>query len=106
IQAEDGIRDFHVTGVQACALPIWAELGLDRPLPVQYGRWLVNFASGDWGESFSTRSDIRPVVMERLRNSLRLAFLTLLMAVPLESGSASCRSSYMTSSKHDYHYTR
>src|SRR5690606_40537400 len=25
-QAEDGIRDFHVTGVQTCALPIWAEL--------------------------------------------------------------------------------
>src|SRR5690606_3455775 len=24
-QAEDGIRDFHVTGVQTCALPIWLE---------------------------------------------------------------------------------
>src|SRR5690606_40255677 len=24
-QAEDGIRDFHVTGVQTCALPILAE---------------------------------------------------------------------------------
>src|SRR5690606_18438893 len=24
-QAEDGIRDFHVTGVQTCALPIWCE---------------------------------------------------------------------------------
>src|SRR5690606_39698145 len=28
-QAEDGIRDFHVTGVQTCALPIF------DPLPVQ-----------------------------------------------------------------------
>src|SRR5690606_41058894 len=31
-QAEDGIRDFHVTGVQTCALPIsaglWVVLGL------------------------------------------------------------------------------
>src|SRR5690606_41123140 len=25
-QAEDGIRDFHVTGVQTCALPIFAEI--------------------------------------------------------------------------------
>src|SRR5690606_40283361 len=25
-QAEDGIRDFHVTGVQTCALPIWRGL--------------------------------------------------------------------------------
>src|SRR5690606_39702462 len=24
-QAEDGIRDFHVTGVQTCALPIFGE---------------------------------------------------------------------------------
>src|SRR5690606_40563356 len=29
-QAEDGIRDFHVTGVQTCALPILLQL---RPLP-------------------------------------------------------------------------
>src|SRR5436309_13649459 len=29
-QAEDGIRDFHVTGVQTCALPIWASLPLIR----------------------------------------------------------------------------
>src|SRR5690606_39439863 len=27
-QAEDGIRDFHVTGVQTCALPIYQELEL------------------------------------------------------------------------------
>src|SRR5690606_40122797 len=26
-QAEDGIRDFHVTGVQTCALPICTRLG-------------------------------------------------------------------------------
>src|SRR5690606_40501701 len=31
--AEDGIRDFHVTGVQTCALPIWPP-GLRRVLPV------------------------------------------------------------------------
>src|SRR5690606_22494704 len=28
-QAEDGIRDFHVTGVQTCALPIYRVAGLD-----------------------------------------------------------------------------
>src|SRR5690606_40759711 len=27
-QAEDGIRDFHVTGVQTCALPIYNEKDL------------------------------------------------------------------------------
>src|SRR5699024_11383489 len=33
-QAEDGIRDRNVTGVQTCALPIWAAafLSLNKPL--------------------------------------------------------------------------
>src|SRR5690606_9858274 len=33
-QAEDGIRDFHVTGVQTCALPICTDSGVNR---VRYG---------------------------------------------------------------------
>src|SRR5690606_39976682 len=30
-QAEDGIRVFHVTGVQTCALPIWLSRYRSRP---------------------------------------------------------------------------
>jgi peptide/nickel transport system permease protein len=59
------------------------ELGLNEPVPVQYFRWLINFIQGDWGESFSTQSEIRPLVMQRLRNSLRLAAVALVFAVPL-----------------------
>src|SRR2546426_5342047 len=29
-QAEDGIRDYKVTGVQTCALPIWVQLHQPR----------------------------------------------------------------------------
>src|SRR5690606_39879712 len=29
-QAEDGIRDFHVTGVQTCALPIYTIFSIKR----------------------------------------------------------------------------
>src|SRR5690606_40702310 len=32
-QAEDGIRDFHVTGVQTCALPIYLDRGFSRKEP-------------------------------------------------------------------------
>ncbi len=60
-----------------------AEWGLMDPVPVQYGRWLAGFVSGDWGTSYSTRTEIRPLVLGRLGNSLRLAGLTLLVAVPL-----------------------
>ncbi len=59
------------------------ERGLNEPIPLQYLNWLVNFMTGDWGESFSTQTEIRPLVLERLRNSLRLALVAMLIAVPL-----------------------
>src|SRR5215475_14030703 len=50
-QAEDGIRDFHVTGVQTCALPIFAD-GLIARLGAQllrddtlFNAALVSFGS-------------------------------------------------------------
>jgi peptide/nickel transport system permease protein len=59
------------------------ELGLDQPLPLQYLTWLGNFLTGDWGHSYSTNQPIRPLVLERLGNSLMLGGLTLLIALPL-----------------------
>jgi peptide/nickel transport system permease protein len=59
------------------------ELGLNEPLPLQYFRWLGNFTMGDWGTSFSTRSEIYPFVLGRLRNSMMLTIVTMLIAVPL-----------------------
>ena len=59
------------------------ELGLNDPAPIQYIRWLGRFVTGDWGRSFSTKGEIRPLVLERLRNSLRLALVTALFAIPL-----------------------
>ena len=62
------------------------ELGLNDPAPVQYARWLGHFVSGTWGKSYSTNADVRLVILQRLRNSLMLAGLTLLIAVPLAIG--------------------
>lgn len=59
------------------------ELGLDRPLIVQYGSWLGNLVQGDWGTSISTQSDAFAITMERLRNSVMLAVVAFLMYVPL-----------------------
>jgi peptide/nickel transport system permease protein len=59
------------------------DLGLDQPLPVQYFTWLGNFMTGDWGISFSTKMPIYPIVMDRLRNSLMLTFVALVISVPL-----------------------
>ena len=59
------------------------ELGLDQPLPVQYLNWLSDFLTGNWGISYSTNLPIYPMVMDRLRNSLILALVTLIISVPL-----------------------
>src|SRR5207253_1009593 len=39
-QAEDGIRDGHVTGVQTCALPIFMAEQMSKESP-NYHRWLT-----------------------------------------------------------------
>lgn len=58
-------------------------MGLNRPLPERYARWLVRFVQGDWGESHRLGADIRPLVMRRLQNSLILAVMALLMISPI-----------------------
>jgi peptide/nickel transport system permease protein len=59
------------------------ELGLDRQLYIQYLDWLGDFTTGNWGISLTTRVPARPLVLQRLWNSGRLAALSLLMFVPL-----------------------
>jgi len=59
------------------------ELGLNQPLPQQYFNWFSDFLSGDWGISYSTNLPIYPIVMDRLRNSLLLALVSLIISLPL-----------------------
>src|SRR5256884_3701983 len=42
-QAEDGIRDVAVTGVQTCALPIWRALVIPYSSPRRRGRRVAGF---------------------------------------------------------------
>ncbi len=59
------------------------ELGLNRPLYVQYFDWAGSFVRGDWGNSLVSRTPVRPMVMQRLGNSAMLAGVALLIYVPL-----------------------
>jgi peptide/nickel transport system permease protein len=59
------------------------ELGLNRPVVVQYLDWLGNFIVGDWGDSLVSRQAVRPIVITRLRNSVMLALIALVLYVPL-----------------------
>jgi peptide/nickel transport system permease protein len=62
-------------------------LGLDRPVAIQYMLWLSNLARGDLGTSYSSGTAVVTVVLERLPATLLLtgtAFgLALVVAVPL-----------------------
>ena len=60
-----------------------AELGLDRPVYVQYFDWLGRFLVGDWGDSMLSRQPVRPLIMARLRNSAMLAAVALVFYVPV-----------------------
>ena len=58
-------------------------LGLDDPLHVQFTRFLSGIARGDFGESIWQRAPATSIMLERLPNTLYLAGVTLLVAVPL-----------------------
>lgn len=58
---------------------------LDRPLPVQYGRFLADLARGDLGPSMSTYKGrtVNEVLADRLPTSLLLGALALLAALAI-----------------------
>jgi peptide/nickel transport system permease protein len=67
--------------------------GLDRPLPVQYARWLAATARGDWGISFTYQRPVTSVVLDAVPATLLLAFGGLLVeqAVGLTFGIMAAR---------------
>jgi len=63
------------------------ELGLDRPLPVQYAAWMARLLRGDLGRSIRNGEPVVDNVGRRIRPSLQLAAMamtvSLLIAFPL-----------------------
>jgi peptide/nickel transport system permease protein len=63
------------------------QFGLDQPIYVRYVKWLTNFAQGDWGYSYASRSPAVGLIMMRVPTTLLvvgLAYLvSVLIAIPL-----------------------
>jgi peptide/nickel transport system permease protein len=59
------------------------QLGEDDPAVMRYIDWVSDFVRGDWGTSAALQQPVRPLVLDRLGNSLLLALYALLLAVPL-----------------------
>jgi len=60
-----------------------ADLGLDRPLPVQYLDWAGRVVRGDFGVSTQTRQPVGALLVQRLGPTIELGLLGLLLAVVL-----------------------
>lgn len=60
-----------------------AELGIDRPIPVQYAHWLGALARGDLGKSYRYEVPAWEIVKPRIPITLELATMALLVAVLL-----------------------
>ena len=76
-----------------------AELGLDRPLPEQYLRWLGDALRGDLGESYTDGRDIARELMRRLPITLKVSLAAMVSAILFGVGGgvlmAACRGTWV-----------
>ncbi|MFZ7089855.1 ABC transporter permease [Primorskyibacter sp. 2E233] len=63
---------------QASVENLRARFGLDKPLYVQYFKWVGNLLQGDFGMSFEWRQPVSELVWERMGLTIMLSFATLL----------------------------
>jgi ABC-type dipeptide/oligopeptide/nickel transport system permease component len=57
--------------------------GLDQPIAVQLGRWLVELAGGTFGSSISLRQPVLELILGRLPATLELALAAMVLATGL-----------------------
>src|SRR3954447_1017688 len=62
---------------QADIEAIHHQFGLDRPLIVQYGLFVWSLLQGDLGQSFYYQTPVMQLYLDRLPNSLLLAFVAM-----------------------------
>jgi peptide/nickel transport system permease protein len=54
-----------------------AELGLDQPLPIQFGSWLIRAGRGDWGTSLATGRPVAQMLADAWPATALLVILSL-----------------------------
>ncbi|HEV2508372.1 ABC transporter permease [Bosea sp. (in: a-proteobacteria)] len=57
------------------------QLGLNRPLPVQYVEWLWRMLSGDWGVSYRDQQPVLHIIASHLGATLELMLTSTLLAM-------------------------
>ena len=54
-------------------------MGLDKPLHIQYGKWLIRIAHGQFGTSIHTGRPVLPQVMGKLKATVELAVVAVIL---------------------------
>ncbi len=61
--------------------------GIDKPLPIQYLKWMNNLVHGDLGMSFSSNQPVTQVLKNPIKNSMYIVvfsiFLLWIIAIPM-----------------------
>ena len=57
------------------------EMGLNQPLLVQYGNWLLKFIHGDFGKSLMSDIPTEQLMMPAVMNTIQLAVITLVFSL-------------------------
>ncbi|MBN9451706.1 MAG: ABC transporter permease [Bosea sp.] len=57
-----------------------ARLGLDQSLPMQFGIWMGNVLSGDFGQSISSQQAVLPLILQRFWVSAQIVLVAVLLA--------------------------
>jgi peptide/nickel transport system permease protein len=56
-------------------------LGLDQPIPIQYGKWLWQVAHLDFGRSFTDQRPVMDKILDRIPNTFELAGTALILGL-------------------------
>src|SRR5580698_10990159 len=57
------------------------QMGLDRPLPIQYAEWAGHLLRGDWGRSYRDQQPVLAIIVSHLWATLELMVSSTLLAI-------------------------
>jgi peptide/nickel transport system permease protein len=76
----DPLSRYYDPGIDPAAMArVRVQLGLDRPLHVQFGQWLWSFVRGDFGMSIAANRPVSEILRETIPRTLRLTVVAFLV---------------------------
>ena len=79
--AEVALRVNNIVATEEAIASKTIELGLDKPFIERYFLWVINSFKGDFGTSYVNRKDVLGLFEQALPNTLKLAFVALLITI-------------------------